>query len=228
MAAKIFGLPMPKYKKGDPDEAAKSKYRYPIKRLNFGIAYLIGAKGLSNQILEYIADLEMEGEPVEIEPWDEKTCEKFINEWYKLNPEVKDFQMAMAAMARRYGYVKDKFGRMRYIPEVSCPIKSIQEAGLRQAANMPVTATATGIIKISMGQLWRDLPKTEWSKHVKFLLQIHDSLLIEITDDESVYKPYARWMEKIMTSVVSLKVPVGVDFKIGRQWGATKGLDVQN
>lgn len=211
MAAKIFDVPL--------NEAEKSKYRYPVKRLNFGIAYLIGAQGLSNQIQEYIADLEMEGEPVEIEAWPEDTCERFIAEWYKLNPEVKDMQMEFAAMARRYGYVKDKFGRIRYIPEVACPIKSIQEAGLRQAANMPITATAQGIIKLAMGQLWRELPKTEWAKHVKFLMQIHDSLIDEITDDEKIYKPYLAWKGKIMTSVVQLKVPIKVDFKVGKRWG---------
>lgn len=211
MAARIFDVSI--------EEASKSKYRYPVKRLNFGIAYLIGPQGLANQIQEYIADLEMEGEPVDIEPWDEPTCEKFIADWYKLNPEVKDFQMSKASEARRFGYVTDLFGRIRFIPEVSCPIRSIQEAGLRQAANFPVTATAQGIIKGAMGELWRGLPKTEWASHVRFLMQIHDSLVIEVDDNEDIYKPYLRWMRDIMCNTVKLRVPVKVDFKLGRRWG---------
>ncbi len=217
MAARIFGVSL--------EEAAKSKYRYPVKRLNFGVAYLIGAHGLSNQIGEYIADLELEGEAVDIEPWDEPTCEKFLTEWYKLNPEVKDFQSEMVAHARRHGYVVDIFGRRRYVPEVFCPIRSIQEAGARQAANQPVTASAQGIIKSAMGKLWRDLPSTDWSS-IRILLQIHDSLLFQIPDEDAFVKECLSWIGKIMTGVVSLRVPVKVDFKIGTRWGDMKKYEL--
>jgi len=211
MAATVFNKPL--------EDAKQEKYRYPVKRLNFGVAYLIGPQGLSNQIQEYIADLLMDGTPVEIDPWDEPTCENFIKKWYELNPEVKDFQMEKAADARRYGYVTDLFGRMRYIPEVTCPIRSIQEAGLRQAANMPVTATAQGIIKLAMGELWRGLPKTGWQDSIKFLLQIHDSLLFEVCDDDKLIRRALPWIRNIMTGVVKLVVPVKADFKIGHRWG---------
>jgi DNA polymerase-1 len=225
MAAKIFGLPMPKYERDVPDEASKSKYRYPVKRLNFGIAYLIGSQGLANQIQEYIADLEMEGETVDIDPWPEDTCERFITEWYKLNPEVKNFQMECAASARRYGYVRDMFSRIRYIPEVSCPIRSIQEAGLRQAANFPVTASAQGIIKMAMGQIWRELPGTEWAV-AKALMQIHDSLLFELPDNDAFIHGSLSWIKHVMTSVVTLRVPVKADVKVGKKWGELQKISL--
>lgn len=210
MASHIFGVPM--------DQAKLDKYRYPMKRVNFGVAYLIGPKGLSNQIQEYVADLIMEGTPPDIEPWDEPTCEKFLNEWYKLNPEVKDFQLEMAAFARRYGYVQDLFGRRRFIPEVMSPLKEIQEAGVRQAANLPVTATAQGIIKLAMCELWEKRPQTEWAEHVTYIMQIHDSLIDQITDDEAIWRPYLQWKQSIMTGGVKLLVPVKVDTKMGHRW----------
>lgn len=218
-AAKIFGVPL--------EDAKQEKYRYPTKRANFGVIYLIGPEGLSDQIQEYIADLLMEGEPVEVEPWDVATCEKYIADWYKLYPEVKDYQMDMAAMARRYGYVKDLFGRIRYIPEVSSPIRSVQEAGLRQAANMPVTATAQGVIKLAMGALWRELPKTAWANHARWLMQIHDSLLVEITDDDKIIKPALTWMRDVMCGVVKLRVPVKVDFKVGSTWSSMEKYELE-
>ncbi len=218
MAARIFDVAL--------DEAAKNKYRYPVKRLNFGIAYLIGELGLANQIQEYIADLEMEGEPVDIAPWDVETCAKFIAEWYRLSPEVKDYQLERAAEARRYGYVKDLFGRIRYIPEITCPVRSIQEAGARQAANFPVTASAQEIIKRAMGRLWQYLPQTQWAEHVKFLVQIHDSLIVEVTNDKAIYQPFFQWMGKVMTTVVKLRVPVKVDFKVGMKWGELAKIDL--
>ncbi len=210
-ASKIFGVPY--------EEAKKDKYRYPCKRAGFGIIYLIGAKGLHDQIEEYISDLEMEGEPVEVAPWTEQECQKFIDEYYALYPEIKEYQMEQAGMARRYGFTVDLFGRRRFIPEVFCPIKSVNEAGLRQAANFPVTASAQGIIKTAMVELWRELPRMGWRSDVKWLMQIHDSLITEVKDDSEFLRRYIGWTRKIMTGVVKLAVPVKVDFKLGKQWG---------
>jgi DNA polymerase-1 len=210
-AAKFFGVSL--------EVAKKDKYRYPCKRGGFGIIYLISGEGLSSQINEYIADLEMEGEPVEVEPWDVQAAKKFIADYYRMYPEIRDYQQEQLAHARRFGYVQDMFGRIRYIPEVACPIRSIQETGARMAANMPVTASAQGIIKAAMGKLWRDLPQTKWAKDVLWEMQIHDSLIVEVSEDKAVYKPYLKWMKDVMCNVVHMLVPVGVDFKVGKKWG---------
>jgi len=209
-AAKLFGVPL--------EEAAKDKYRYPSKRGGFGIIYMIGGHGLSTQINEYIADLKMEGVPVEIEPWDEDRCAEFIEEYYKLYPEIRVYQRTQLAQARRHGYVQDMFGRIRYIPEVSCPIRSVQEAGARMAANFAVTASAQGILKAAMVEIWDDLPSTPWSD-AKCLLQIHDSLLFEVPGDEDYLQGFVLWVKKVMTGAAKLSVPIEVDFKIGKAWG---------
>ena len=219
-ASRIFGVPY--------EEAGQNKYRYPTKRAGFGIIYMIGAMGLSTQINEYIADLKMENEPVDIDPWDEATCQKFIDDYYKLYPEIRDYQMEKAAEARRYGFTRDMFGRIRYIPEVNCPIRRISESGFRQAANFPVTASAQGIIKLAMGELWRGLPKTEWVGKVRWEMQIHDSLIEEVVDDEIVYLPFLRWMRDVMCGVVRLAVPVTVDFKIGKKWGELNKVSLED
>jgi uracil-DNA glycosylase family 4 len=209
-AARLFGISL--------EDAKQNKYRYPCKRAGFGIIYLIGAQGLATQINEYIADLEMAGEPIDIEAWDETTCQKFIDDYYKLYPEIRDYQLEQQAHARRYGYTRDIIGRIRYIPEISCPIQSISEAGGRMAANFPVTSSAQAIIKMAMGELWRELPRTPWAD-VKVLMQIHDSLIDEVRDDPDYYKPYVEWKRNIMCNITKLRVPIKVDFKIGKRWG---------
>lgn len=209
-ASRIFGVPY--------EDAKQEKYRYPTKRANFGVIYMIGARGLSEQITEYIADLEMEGSPVDVEPWSVDDCQKFIDDWYKLYPEVRDYQQEMAAMARRHGYVSDLFGRRRFIPEVASPIRYVQETGLRMAANMPVTASAQGILKLAMGRLWRELPE-QWQERARWLMQIHDSLIVELDDEDRFMREFLVWMRGVMCNTVKLLVPVKVDFKVGAKWG---------
>jgi len=162
----------------------------------------------------------MDGEPVEIEAWSEDQCQKFIDDYYKLYPEIRDYQQEMVAMARRLGYVRDPIsGRIRYIPEVTCPVRSVAEAGARMAANFPVTTSAQIIIKAAMGRLWRELPKTGWRDKVRWEMQIHDSLIVELDDDSDFIREYVAWQKHIMCDTISLSVPVDVDFKIGRRWG---------
>lgn len=210
-AARLFDVSL--------EEAAKDKYRYPCKRAGFGIIYMIGSQGLSTQINEYIADLTRAGETVDLEPWSEDACAKFIEDYYQLYPEIRDYQKRQFEHAKRLGYVSDLFGRIRYIPEVVCPVPSVRESGARMAANMPVTATAQGIIKLAMIELWEQLPDTDWFDKVRWLMQIHDSLVVEVLDDETVYRPCLSWMGDIMRRVVSLRVPIRVDFKMGKRWG---------
>jgi uracil-DNA glycosylase family 4 len=213
-ASKIFDVPY--------EEAKKEKYRYPTKRANFGVIYMIGAEGLSAQIAEYISDLKMDNEPVEVEPWTVDECQKFIDQWYLLYPEVRDYQMDKAAQARRYGYVSDLFGRRRFIPEVNSPVRSVVEEGLRKAANFAVTSTAQGIIKLAMGTLWRELPKSGYRDDVEWNMQIHDSLVNIITDNDKLVADYIKWMRGIVTGVVQLSIPVKMDFKIGKNWSDLK------
>ena len=210
-ASKIFQVPL--------DVAKLDKYRYPTKRAGFGVIYGIGAPGLANQIAEYIADLQMEGEEVNINPMTEADCAKFIEDYYKLYPEIRDYQLEAVASARRFGYVTDMFGRIRFVPEIYCPIESVQEAGARQAANFPVTASAQGIIKLAMVRLFADRNHRGWNAKVKFLMQIHDSLLIQVDDNPEFVSAVAHWVKDALCNTVQLCIPIDADVKVGKNWG---------
>lgn len=217
-AAKIFGLPLA--------DAKQDKYRYPTKRMNFGVIYGITEEGLAADIEEHIADLIDEEGSCDIKPWSVDDCARLIKEWYKLYPEVKDFRLEQIAHARRYGYVKDMFGRIRFVPEIYCPIQSVQEAGERQAGNMPIQSGSQGITKLGMARLFRERNERKWFDRVKFLMQIHDSIIIESDGELGFVREVARWMREGMTSVVSLLVPLEVDVKIGLNWGEMEKLDI--
>ena len=89
-------------------------------------------------------------------------------------------------------------------------------------------SSAQGIIKIAMANLWNGLPSTPWANDVRWLMQIHDSLVMEITDTDEIVKPFLRWMLNVVTTGVSLLVPVRMDFKVGYKWGALEKVSLED
>lgn len=205
-AAKINGISL--------EEAKDDRYRYPIKRVGFGIIYIITARGLNDLFIE-------EG----IEGWDEQRCQQVIRDYYSLYPEIKEYQQEKVAEARRFGYVKDLFGRIRYIPEVMCPIRAISESGAKMAANMPVTSSAQGIIKLAMSRLWQTREAVGGDSLIRFLMQIHDELLLEVRPWK--VEEMARWLKEAMETVVSLDVPIVADVKVGVKWNEMEKMRLE-
>jgi DNA polymerase-1 len=149
-----------------------------------------------------------------------------LKNYYHLYPEVENYQAATAAHARRYGFVRDLFGRIRYIPEVVCPVNRVNSEGERMASNMPIQAGAQGIIKLAMAQLWRETPSQghPGSRDYKFLMQIHDELMLEVK--EEAVQPVARWIKNVMEGVTALSVPVIATVKVGHRWGELKEMEL--
>ena len=192
-ASQIFGVPV--------DEVT-SWQRYPTKTMGFGVIYGLTPHGLFNQMSQ-------EG----LEDWDEKACERFIKEYYQLRPELETWQNQTRAFAGKHGYVSDMFGRLRYIPEMLCPVKRYRSAGERQAINMPIQSTAQGILKTAMVKMHQ----ANYHHPYAWLLQIHDELMFEVEAVHAVQ--FVEWAEQIMESAVKLSVPINVEAKMGTNWG---------
>lgn len=217
-AAKIFGVPM--------EVAEQKKYRYPAKTMNFAVIYMISPKGLAETIHENAVDIIENGKPLDVSNWTDESCGKLIAEWYKMYPEVRDYQMEQIAFARRYGYIVDMFGRRRYTPEVSCPIREIRESGERAVVNMPVQSSSQGITKLAMSALWQDWIKLGRPVELRWLMQIHDEVMLEVKSGESSVLRWAIWLKNIMDNVVTLSVPMISDVKAGENWAEMKKIEI--
>ncbi|HPJ73180.1 MAG TPA: DNA polymerase, partial [bacterium] len=79
------------------------------------------------------------------------------------------------------------------------------------------------IIKKAMVELFRRIRDdgAAW----KMILQIHDELLLECPRSETVAA--ARVIRDCMEKVVSLRVPILVDFKTGSTWGEMAAYRVE-
>jgi len=216
-ASMIFEVPM--------DEAEKTQYRYPSKVTNFEIIYLVSPEGLCESIHEQAMDIIIDGKPLDVSQWAISSCGDLINRWYGVNWEVKDWQMEKIAEARRFGYVKDIFGRRRYVPEISCPIRHIQESGERMCVNFPIQGGCASITKLAMLESYQSRNRLYSPDDVRFLMAIHDELMLEVRED--MVMEIAVWLKGIMDNVVVLDIPMVSEIKAGDNWAEMEKIRLE-
>lgn len=186
--------------------------RYAAKRTGFGILYGISPPGLRDIFYS-------DG----ITTYTEKDCDEFISAWFRVYPGIKLYIDRVCASIRRYGYINDMFGRRRLVPEKYSTHERTREAGFRQGVNHTIQASATGIIKQAMIELWPICQ--ELGDMVYPLLQIHDELLFEVKQD--VWQDVADTFREVMSNVVELSVPVECDVEYSdKSWGDMKEVEL--
>jgi len=197
-AMRVFGV--------KEHEVDKMKHRYPCKRIGFGVLYGITGKGLWDQLV--VAGLD----------WSVEDCDNLIKEWFNVYHGIRDKMHETLQFARRYGYVRDMWGRIRQTPGVNSSDKWTRLEAEREACNAPVQMGAAGVMKRAMGNLvpvykrWRN-----WGWTCNPILQIHDDLIFEI--DERRVLEILPEIVLTMESAVQLEVPTPVDPEIGYTWG---------
>ena len=107
--------------------------RQSAKAVNFGIVYGISEYGLAKNL--------------KVPP---KTAAGYINKYFELYPEVKEYMNRNVAFAKESGYARTHFGRKRYIREINATNYNLRTFGERAAMNMPLQGAAADIIKIAM------------------------------------------------------------------------------
>lgn len=122
------------------------------------------------------------------------------------------------AFAKKEGYVKTLYGRIRPIPELSSSNFMQRSFGERVAMNSSIQGTAADIIKIAMVRVSKRLQ--EENLESRLILQIHDELLIETKENER--KEVRKILEEEMMGAAQLKVPLSIDIEEGKTWYEAK------
>lgn len=187
-ASKVFGVPI--------DQVTKEQ-RGLAKAVNFGILYGQQAFGLSKQLKIGV-----------------KEAKEFIDTYFEQYPKVADYIEKCKKEAEKRLYTLSLFGRKRPLDEINSKNKLLKQAAERLAVNSPFQGTNADIIKLAMIQI-QDLLKRE-NKESFMIIQIHDELVFEVKDTE--INELSKSIKKIMENVISLKVPLIVDIKIGKNW----------
>jgi len=188
-AAQLFGVDV---------SQVTSDMRRLAKTVNFGVIY-----GMSDYGLEQATELSRE------------EAAQFIASYFEKYPGIKQYLESTKEQARKQGYVQTLLGRKRFIPEINSPNRQIREAAERMAINMPVQGTSADIIKVAMINLHQEMDKRQLKS--KLLLQVHDELVFEVPQDE--LETMRQLVPKIMSTALTLSVPLKVDIKTGTNWG---------
>jgi len=99
----------------------------------------------------------------------------------KAYPSAARFRDRVKLELREKGYVRDWFGRIRWLPGAFDPDRRTREAALREGMNQHIQGPAASCLKLSM--IWLDevFRAREWDAHL--LLPIHDELVLEVKEE---------------------------------------------
>ncbi|MGH2778773.1 MAG: DNA polymerase I [Actinomycetota bacterium] len=192
-AARVFDL--------KPDELTVG-HRSTAKMVNYGLAYGMGAPGLADRL----------NIPVE-------EARGIMDAYFERFSGVAKFLDQVVKQAHADGFTTTMFGRRRYLPELGSGNPRVRAIGERQALNAPIQGTAADIMKLAM--IGVDQALREEGLGTKMILTVHDELVFEVpTGEEDAAK---QLVEREMTSVADMKVPLVVESSFGETWAHAKG-----
>ncbi len=191
-ASDIFHVPITEVSK---------EMRRTAKAVNFGILYGISSFGLSEDLGIDIA-----------------TANKFIDNYLKTYPGIKEYMDQEKNKAYKYGYVKTLMNRKRVIEELQSKNYMIRSSGERIALNTPIQGTAADILKKAMVEIYDEFNKRNLKS--KMLIQVHDELVFNVLTDE--LEEVKEIVRNIMENTFKLSVPLKVDIEVGNDWYEAK------
>jgi DNA polymerase-1 len=201
-----------------PLDQVTSDMRRAAKAVNFGIIYGQSPFGLAKSL-----------------GISKDEAARFIAEYFARYPGVADFMNDTLAVCRRQGFVTTLLGRRRAIAGVRGPLPvkgllfdkqpQVQQLNMpeRTAVNTIIQGTAADLIKLAMLAVDRRLRQS--GLQAKMVLQIHDELLFDAPAAE--IDELASLVRDEMESVATLRVPLKVDVKAGRNWADCDAIVVE-
>ena len=187
-AAEVFGVA--------PDEVTSEQRRY-AKVINFGLIYGMSAFGLAGNLgIERAA------------------AASYMDKYFTRYPGVAAYMERTRNEAKERGFVETVFGRRLWLPDIASANQARRQGAERQAINAPMQGTAADLIKLAMiaVQGWLESERLA----TKLVMQVHDELVLEVPEGELArVKPQ---VEKLMTGVATLDVPLVVEAGVGENW----------
>jgi DNA polymerase-1 len=138
----------------------------------------------------------------------------FINRYFMIYPEVKDYLDKVVNITKQTGYTETIFGRRRYMPEINSSNGALRQFAERTAKNAPIQGAAADVIKLAMVAV--DKKFSELGLKSKLIAQVHDELVVDtLKEEENIVK---KILKEVMEGVVSLDVLLEAELSWGDNW----------
>lgn len=190
------------------DEVTKNQ-RSKAKVINFGILYGMGVDALRRNLGDGTSRDE---------------AQAYLDQYFDVYEGITNFMEEKKQEVREQGYTTTYFGRRRYFPEIYSSRSWIQARAERMAINAPVQGTQADIIKKAMIAVDQYIKKEKLESEAKLLLQVHDELIYEITNE--YVDALAEKVKEIMESVLPTEETGGIDLitdvAVGDRWNKLK------
>ncbi|MEA2517722.1 MAG: polymerase, partial [Actinomycetota bacterium] len=184
------------------DKKPTTGQRSTAKMVNYGLAYGMGATGLAERLNIPVPE-----------------AKEIMDTYFEQFGGVADFLDEIVNQAHTDGFTTTMFGRRRYLPELGSGNPRVRAIGERQALNAPIQGSAADIMKLAMINV--DKALADEGLETQMILTVHDELVFEVPEDE---KEKAKdLVEREMTQVCEMKVPLEVDSSFGKDWAEAKG-----
>ncbi len=182
---------------GRAQEDVTKQMRSAAKTINFGVLYGMSPHGLAAATGMTFG-----------------AAKQFIDEYFKLRAPLLGYLEGLKEKARSDGYVETLLGRRRPMADIQSSNFILRSAAERAAMNMPIQGTEADLMKLAMVAVDEKLADFAGAKQ---LLQIHDSILVECSEDDA--EEVAKVMQSTMEAIYELPVKLAVDTSIGNNWG---------
>lgn len=175
--------------------------RVMAKTINFGIAYGRGPGSIAQTFKKTMAE-----------------ARAIIDKWYKPMPLVKEWIEGRRAMAKRGEACTTCFGRERHFVITNEELNHIQN----EYINTPIQSIASDFTMFSLIDIQHFLEEEQLDARI--ITTVHDSIIIEVRDDEELLKVVAQKALQIMAEtpkkyIPDCEVPFKADAEVGYTWG---------
>jgi DNA polymerase-1 len=181
-----------------PREAVTPEERRQAKTINFGLLYGMGPQKLGRELSLTLNE-----------------AKDFISKYFERLSVLKEYYQQVVDQAKQKGYVTTLAGRRRLLPDINSRNTQLEAQARRQAINTVVQGSAADIIKMAMLRVAADGKLREFG--ARLLLQVHDELVLEVPEGNG--RTAGERLSLLMTSVVTLDVPIVADMGVARDWG---------
>lgn len=192
-----------------PEDVTKEQ-RQAAKSIVFGLMFGMQIKKLVRQLFEEegIVLTEVQGQAV-------------INDFFRRYPKAELWLKAAVNTVKKYGQIRNIFGRLRRLPGITSSNNYIRSESERQATNSPIQGAASDMNCNAANRLTRIFK--EMGMDARLCILVHDSMLFEIPVDKGL--ECARIIHREMIRPIEgVTAPMIAELKMGTSWGDCKDI----